>query len=86
MHRETKFANIRVSGAFLVSSEIKDGKVQFVRIHSKAGRDCTVENPWSDEEIQIVRNDKAAGASTDKRLVFRTEKDEVIMLRPAGLD
>ena len=84
-HLDAKFANIRAFGAFLVSSEIKGGAVQFVRIHSEAGRDCIVENPWLDEEIQIIRNDKAVGTSTSERLVFETEEDEVIMLRPAGL-
>jgi hypothetical protein len=83
---DAKFCNIRAFGAFLVSSEIKEGTVQFVRIHSEAGRDCVVENPWLGEGIQIMRNDKDVGTSIGKRLVFETEKGEVIMLRPAGLD
>ena len=81
-HLDAKFSNIRVFGAFLVSSELKDEKVQFVRIHSEAGRDCIVENPWPAEEIQIMRNGKAVGTSAGERLVFETKKDEVIMLRP----
>jgi alpha-L-fucosidase 2 len=83
---DAKFSNIRVFGAFLVSSEIKDGKVKFVEIHSEAGRDCVVENPWIDKEIQITRNGKDTEVVIGKRLMLETEKDELIILRPARLD
>ena len=79
---DAKFTNIRAFGAFLVSSEIKDGQVQFVRIHSEAGRDCMVENPWPDKEIQIIRKGAIARKLTGKRLAFGTEKNEVIKLCP----
>jgi hypothetical protein len=82
-HLDAKFSDIRAFGAFLVSSEIRDGEVQFVKIHSESGRNCIVENPWPEEEIQIIRNGKAAGTLTGERLFFETEKGEVIMLRPA---
>jgi len=68
---DAKFANIRTFGAFLVSSELKDSKVQFVRIQSEAGRDCIIENPWHGQKIQLVRNDKVAEMLSGEYLTFR---------------
>ena len=36
-----------VRGGFLVSSEIKEGKVTFVEIESRLGEECRIRNPWS---------------------------------------
>lgn len=77
---DAKFANIRTFGAFLVSSELKNGKVLFVRIQSGAGRDCTIENPWHDQKVQLIRNGKVAEMLSGERLTFKTNKDKVIML------
>ena len=41
-----RFGRLRAVGAFLVSSELKDGQVQNLMIESEAGKDCTVLNPW----------------------------------------
>jgi hypothetical protein len=55
--RDAGFTDLRADGAFLVSSELKAGKVQFVRIHSEKGRLCVVENPWPGKSI-IVTEEK----------------------------
>lgn len=81
-HLDAKFTNIRTFGSFLVSSEIQDGEVRLVRIYSEAGRDCIIENPWPEEEIQITCNGKIQKIATGKCLKLKTEKDEVIMLCP----
>ena len=41
------FRNIRVEGAFLVSSSIKDGQVECITLLSEKGRDLTLQNPWN---------------------------------------
>jgi len=33
-------------GGFLVASEIKDGKVEFIEIESRLGEECCLRNPW----------------------------------------
>ena len=33
-------------GGFLVSSEVKKGRVQFVEIESRLGEECRLRNPW----------------------------------------
>ena len=40
------FKTLRAEGAFLVTSELTDGSVSFISIHSEKGRPCRVINPW----------------------------------------
>jgi hypothetical protein len=45
-HRPARFERLRAEGAFLVSSELRNGMVQQVKIESEKGKDCTMRNPW----------------------------------------
>jgi len=45
-------------GAFLVSAELKNGKVLPVTIFSGEEKTCTVVNPWPGNKVQLVRNGK----------------------------
>lgn len=56
-NKDAHFHNIRIHGAFLVSSEIKDGSVVFVNIVSEKGKTCQVKNPWPGQKIGLARND-----------------------------
>ena len=53
--RDARFDDLRAWGAFLVSSERRGGEVQYVRILSERGRDCTVVNPWPGAEVRVQR-------------------------------
>jgi hypothetical protein len=55
-NHDARFMNIRAWGAFLVSSALKGGEVQFVRIHSERGRDCTLVNPWPGKGVDVYLN------------------------------
>ena len=46
------FRNIRVEGAFLVSSSIKDGQIDKITILSEKGRDLNLQNPWN-ETVEV---------------------------------
>jgi hypothetical protein len=35
-------------GAFLISSSIKNGQIEFVEVQSQAGEECRLRNPWGD--------------------------------------
>ncbi|MCX6226957.1 MAG: trehalose hydrolase, partial [Bacteroidia bacterium] len=59
--RDARFENLRTWGAFLVSSEQKNGIVQFIKITSEKGRDCAVENPWPGRQVKIISGGKEAG-------------------------
>jgi len=82
--RDARFAGLRAEGAFLVSSELRDGVVQYVRLLSERGRTCTFENPWPKEPVTLERNGQRAEQLAGKRFAFPTGEDEVIALVPAG--
>ncbi len=69
------FENLRADGAFLVSSELKNGKVASLKIKSLAGRKCTVE---SDAIKSVVKADGSAVsfARNGNTLCFETQADE----------
>lgn len=79
--KDASFGNLRVWGAFLVSSELKDGEVQFVKIISEKGRICHLENPWPINKIKVYRNGKASELLRGTRLSLETENNEEILLR-----
>lgn len=80
--RDATFVNIRCHGAFLVSSELKEGKVSFLRILSEKGSTLQIFNPWGSSEIRVTRNKSSAEAIKGERLLFETEEDEEIWLEP----
>lgn len=81
--KNARFEKLRCWGAFLVSSALKDGQVQFVRIHSEQGRPCTVENPWPNKTVTLYRNNKASQTLAGKRFSFDTNKGETVILKPS---
>ncbi|MDA1044772.1 MAG: hypothetical protein O3C57_06055, partial [Verrucomicrobia bacterium] len=54
-NKDARFLKLRAEGAFIVSSELKGGDVQYVKIHSEKGRDCTFVNPWPGQEVDVFR-------------------------------
>ena len=81
--RDARFGNLRAKGAFLVSSELKGGRVQYVRIVSERGRDCAMVNPWPEREARVERNGRKGETVRGERFVLKTAAGEVLMLRPA---
>ena len=77
--KDASFRNLRACGAFLVSSEYKNGQVSFVDITSEAGRPCTISNPWSGKSCDVLSagggKQAAANARQDGNVIhFDTEK------------
>lgn len=81
-NKPASFHNIRVRGAFLVSSSIKDGVVQPVTLKSEQGFPCTMVNPWGEGKVKITSNKKQAIELSGERITFGTEKGEVLMISP----
>jgi alpha-L-fucosidase 2 len=83
--RDAKFENLRTYGAFLVSSEIKNSSVEFIRITSEKGRECKLLNPWSNRAILI---EKAAESGmvpfeqTGSTILFNTEPGKTYLIKP----
>jgi hypothetical protein len=77
-----RFGGLRTVGALLVSAELKEGRISAVQIHSEKGRDCTVENPWPERKIRLVRNTQPAEIVTGNCVTFKTTPGENIKLAP----
>ncbi len=78
--KDASFENLRTWGAFLVSSEKKGGMVQYVRIFSEKGRDCTIENPWPGEKVKITWGEGRVEIHKGEVFTFRTGVGEVAFL------
>jgi hypothetical protein len=82
--KDARFWNLRAEGAFLVSSALKGGVVQYVKIHSEKGRDCTLLNPWSGKSVDVYRDGKKVETLKGERVVLKTQAGVVVMLGPEG--
>jgi hypothetical protein len=51
-HQE--FQDYLAEGAFEVSARWEDGLVTHLTIHSSAGQDCPLANPWSGKGIRVL--------------------------------
>jgi hypothetical protein len=70
-------------GAFLVSSSMRAGKIEYVRIESKAGGECRLRNPWPGATVSLERNGSEAEDLSGDLLRFSTTKAEIITIHPS---
>lgn len=52
---DASFGNLLAVGDFLVSSKMDDGRVAYVRVTSKRGGLCRLENPWGAKQVVQLR-------------------------------
>lgn len=78
--KDASFSKLRAYGAFVVSSSLKKGKVEYVKIVSEKGRQCIMENPWPGKKTQVIRNDKKAEIMEGNVFIFQTKENERIQL------
>lgn len=62
---DCSFVNLRANGAFLVTADFYDGKIQSVKISSEKGRKLKIENPFESALISLDGN----RFCTDDRIV-----------------
>ncbi len=74
------FENLRAYGAFVVSSEQKDGKIQYIRISSEKGEDLKFKNPYEKARIIV---DGAESVATDEIITINTKAGSYIEVLPA---
>jgi alpha-L-fucosidase 2 len=79
--RDASFIKLRAYGAFVISSSLKNGNVEYVRLVSEKGRPCVLENPWPGEVVQLFRNRKKAERLQGEHLRFQTQINEVIEIK-----
>jgi alpha-L-fucosidase 2 len=76
--KDASFDKLRAYGAFVVSSSLKNGSVEYVNLLSEKGRNCTMENPWPGKKVQLTRNGQQAETLMGKTFVFNTKTNEKI--------
>jgi hypothetical protein len=79
--KDASFTNIRCWGAFLVSSELKDGVINTVKIVSEKGRDCTIVNPWPGMKVSLYLDGKLIKTLAGKRFSFETAAGKSYQLK-----
>ena len=78
--QDARFENLRAYGAFLVSSAIKNGKVEYIRIMSEKGRKCTIKNPWIGKQVYVARENGNNERVTGITFTIKTKIGEKIIL------
>jgi alpha-L-fucosidase 2 len=79
---DAAFENLRAEGAFLVSSRLRGGKVEYIGITSERGRPCTLENPWPDQQVTVTRGDGTTATASGARFTLPTKVDEKLRMVP----
>jgi len=74
---------LHAQGGFVVSSEIKDGVVQWLAIKSLNGNPCKLELPWSSALLHSNIKKKSR-LVTGKLAMIKTKQDEELFLIPEG--
>jgi hypothetical protein len=82
------FHSLRARGAFLVSSEMRDGRVPYALVQSLAGNSCRIVQPFG-KDIKVQVRDLAMGkvvletdASEDDVLEFATTQQHIYVVEP----
>jgi Glycosyl hydrolase family 95 catalytic domain/Domain of unknown function (DUF5703)/Glycoside hydrolase family 95, C-terminal domain len=70
-------------GAFLVSSSMRNGRVEFVEIESQAGAECRLRNPFK-AAVTVYRDGRLAGTSNGDLLRLQTRQGERLILVAEG--
>ncbi|MDR2375570.1 MAG: hypothetical protein LBD96_03930 [Treponema sp.] len=76
--KDAEFSTLRAVGAFLVSSRLTGGNVEYVRILSEKGQPCRLKNPWGDAAVRLTRNGIPAETLTGELLAFKTKVGETV--------
>ncbi|WP_454879915.1 glycosyl hydrolase family 95 catalytic domain-containing protein [Sphingobacterium detergens] len=75
-----QFANLRIDGAFLVSSKLENGAVAYVEILSEQGRNLILDNPWPGQKVSCRKNGKMKETMQGDRLHIKTAKGDRVYL------
>jgi alpha-L-fucosidase 2 len=81
---DARFGDLRAYGAFLVSSRLQAGAVQYARIASEQGGPVVLVNPWPGKMLRLYRNGVDAGTLSGTEITIPTAKGEVLSLATDG--
>ena len=86
--KNATFKRLRAKGAFVVSSEFKDGKVAYIDITSEKGRRLKIKNPWSGPidvfEINGKSRTQVPHSTSGDFIILNTTEGKRYYLAPAA--
>ena len=71
-------------GAFLVTSSIRKGNIDFIEIKSQTGGQCRVRNPWPGKQLSVYLNGTKQKNISGSLLEFETDKGQILLIVPKG--
>ena len=79
---DAEFHQLRAYGAFLIDSELKGGNVQYVKVLSEKGRNCSIKNPWPQKTVKLLRSGEQIEIIDGYVLQFATNEGDFLLLAP----
>jgi hypothetical protein len=80
--QDASFGNLNACGGFLVSSEMKQGRIPYVKIQSNAAQPCRLANPWPHATVWVTSNQRPGGVLAGPVLKCATQPNEVLIFTP----
>ncbi len=78
--KDVSFENLRAEGAFLVSAQKKNGRIEEVKISAEKGGDTRIMLPFEQWEI-VAQNGVETGKAGDGKLAIRSTPGGYVVLR-----
>ncbi|MEC3908474.1 hypothetical protein VOI54_15700 [Tamlana sp. 2201CG12-4] len=79
--KDARFYNLRTFGAFLVSSELSDSQVTYVKITSEKGKTLKFKNPWAGKDVEVKSNMSKTRKMKGDMLEIDTKLGEKLRLK-----
>ncbi len=77
--QNAQFGNLLGCGDFLISSAIKSGRIEYVKIVSKAGTPLRLANPWLGKQIRYTQNHGLVHTTSGKVISIPTRRGESLL-------
>lgn len=81
--RDASFS-LRAKGDFLVTSQMKSGKLDFIEVTSQRGGTCTLRNYWGRQSVDLYRNQTRSETLSAEVFAFPTKAGENIVIVKTG--
>jgi hypothetical protein len=81
-NRDAAFRTLRAVGAFLVSARLSGGDIRELTIHSEAGGDCRLRNPWPGQAIEVRDGLTTHRLPANEFVCFTTQPNHTYFLQP----
>jgi hypothetical protein len=80
--QDASFGNLNACGGFLISSEMKQGNVAYVKIQSNAGQECRLVNPWPSVAVRVSSGEQSQSRLSGALLKFPMRSGQTVVLVP----